>query len=383
MTKTVRSKKSVAEITEKLVSWARTWPTYQHIESKDQELTLAQKSIYFSFTLETHPPQESPHAKACPKGTFGSYLKCWNRQWSDEGREEIPCSEEQQEHCESFSERTTISGRIEDRAYGQPAVAAIMLNIDGKPTDEASRQRMEKEINGVRTFFKQFFGEDIIIVTARKLKIPIVDISQIARLDTTPPTPPTPVVVTPTTRTEQDGGLDWLRQKAQEKPNPNNLRPGSVDLYRIGGRVYAHGDFAHCPREDILHNFRVLRQILLEQKLVSIAKDYDYELRPHRTPMTPEEWERIQSQVQRIYHTQLIDITDESAIEEQGQPENAFCAFCQACGAKLQNSAKAEATSLLLCPQCVEEAKKQSLQTTLDKGAEQGKKENGQSKKVD
>jgi len=184
MTKTVRSKRSVAEITEKLVSWAKTWPTYQHIESQDHEISINQSSIGFSFTLETHPPQESPHAKDCPKGTFGSYSDCWRKQWNDQ-QENIPCSEQQQELCESFSDRTSISGRIEDRDYGSQAVAAIMLSIDGKPTDEASRQRMEKEINGARAFFKQLFGEDIIIVTgSSKPKIPIVDISQIARLDT-------------------------------------------------------------------------------------------------------------------------------------------------------------------------------------------------------
>jgi len=186
MTKTVRSKKSVAEITEKLVSWAKTWPMYKHIESEDHEIALARKNIYFSFTLERHDPQQSPHAKNCPKATFGHYWDCYHDQyknWSGKA-EPMPCSEEQQELCESFSERTTISGRIEDRDYGStPAVAAIMLSIDGKPMDQRAKEKQRQEIESARAFFKQLFGEDILIEQrVGKLKFQPKGISEIVSL---------------------------------------------------------------------------------------------------------------------------------------------------------------------------------------------------------
>ena len=326
MTKTIRSSKSVAEITEKLVSWAKTWPTYRHIESEDHEITLAQKSIYFSFTLERHDPQQSPHAKNCPKATFGHYYDCYNncnRFWLDrsESEEEImPCSEEQQDRCREFDIRTTVSGRIEDRDYGStPAVAAIMLTIDGKPTDQRAREKQRQEIESARTFFKQLFGEDILIEQrVGKPKFQAKGIGEIVKFiqtsEETTSESPTPTTIPPT------------ENSVPQEPSPSHndqsdLRLGSVQLYRINDRIYAHGDFAHCPKEDILHNFRVLRQVLLERSLVALGKNYDHhDLHPRRKPITPEEWETIQRHVAEIYKTDLIDITEESSLEFDAMP---------------------------------------------------------------
>jgi len=123
----------------------------------------------------------------------------------------------------------------------------------------------------------------------------------------------------------KQGKRPWrerLEQTVQASKDAQGLRPGSVEVFRTGPRIYGFGDYAHCDGEDITHNLKVLKSILLKEDLGWIAKDYDDGMYRGEKPLTDKEWEQKQWQATNIYHEEMKDITDWPEIEaEEVMPE--------------------------------------------------------------
>jgi len=142
--RTLRSKKTVAEIGQKLTEWAKSWADY----------TVVRASRFRAVCQELVEPEDVQNTE--------------NSLWF-------------QGKSLSFSVTVNgdyISGFIEEKPYKDgKAVSAIRLNS----CDSESVNR-QKEI--ARKFFEQFFGENI-VVEHRKPKVSYPEIGQILKLQQT------------------------------------------------------------------------------------------------------------------------------------------------------------------------------------------------------
>ena len=125
--KTLRCKKPVADIAEKLTAWARTWNEYTTVKNTENELHLGgawNGRVWFSLTVGD------------------------NR----------------------------IGGQIERKDYQDgSAVTAIRLN---------STSDFKRDMDSARRFFQDLFKENIIVErTGRRNRIAVADISQLVALD--------------------------------------------------------------------------------------------------------------------------------------------------------------------------------------------------------
>ena len=142
--RTLRSKKTVAEIGEKLAEWVKSWGDY----------TLVRASRFRAVCQELVDLEDAQNTD--------------NSVWI-------------QGNSLSFSATINgeyISGFIEEKAYKDgKAVSAIRLNS----CDSESVNR-QKEI--ARKFFEQFFGENI-VVEHKKTKVSYLEIGEILKLQQT------------------------------------------------------------------------------------------------------------------------------------------------------------------------------------------------------
>lgn len=101
-------------------------------------------------------------------------------------------------------------------------------------------------------------------------------------------------------------------QSQEERLEELGLRYGAAYVYRIGGRLYAWGDFRHCPKEDIEHNIRRLTQMLLQEPgLAYIGKSYQADIYRHKGQP---EWSRIFREVIENYREKVWEVDQEGGI---------------------------------------------------------------------
>ena len=163
--RTLRSKKTVAEIGEKLAEWSKTWGEY----------TVIKASRFKALCQELVEPEDVQNTE--------------NSLWFHEGT--LSFSVTINGEC--------ISGYIERKAYQDgKSVAAVRLSggyvsqnyeevlagqvLGQKQTDEQADMDRKKQI--ARKFFEQFFGENIVVEHRRK-KIPYPEIGEILKLQQT------------------------------------------------------------------------------------------------------------------------------------------------------------------------------------------------------
>jgi hypothetical protein len=108
-----------------------------------------------------------------------------------------------------------------------------------------------------------------------------------------------------------------------EKLNALGLKYGCAFVYKVGDRFYGWGDFGHhSSKEDIEHNLRVLKRMLIEKDLHWIGKAYDSDMYYGTRKLTEAEWQRTQREIKEIYREQLKDlggVRELTAFENKGQ----------------------------------------------------------------
>ena len=90
-----------------------------------------------------------------------------------------------------------------------------------------------------------------------------------------------------------------------------NLKYGSAHVYRVNGKFLGTGDYNHCPKEDIDHNLKVLKEMIIKNpNLKSIGKDYDCGVYENKDL----DWKREVKTITQIYKDNIIDLTDQKSL---------------------------------------------------------------------
>lgn len=116
-------------------------------------------------------------------------------------------------------------------------------------------------------------------------------------------------------------GAANARGRWREQLDALGLKPGCAYVYRVGGRLYAWGDFTHCPAEEVAHNIHTLAEWLRkEPRRWGIGKSYDAEV--HRMEKAPD-WERVRREVTELYKEQWRLVGDDGSLTvvEKQEPE--------------------------------------------------------------
>jgi hypothetical protein len=111
---------------------------------------------------------------------------------------------------------------------------------------------------------------------------------------------------------EREAGQNHIipeSSKHTEKLNALGLRYGCAYVYRVGDRFYGWDDFEHRPKQDIEHNLRILKQMLIQRNLHWIGKAYDSDMYYGTNKLTEAEWQRTQREVKEIYREELKDLS--------------------------------------------------------------------------
>ncbi|MBI4313128.1 MAG: hypothetical protein HY681_15335 [Chloroflexi bacterium] len=134
------------------------------------------------------------------------------------------------------------------------------------------------------------------------------------------PDPPALLVTAPSQ--QPAASAVTLPQSRREQLDALGLKPGSAYVYHVNGKLYAWGDFTHCPAEDIAHNIRSLAGWLRkEPRLWGIGKAYDAEV--YRMEKAGD-WDHVRRQVRAVYKERWHLAGDDGSLTrvEEQEPEH-------------------------------------------------------------